>query len=301
MKVSGFTYVRNGIHLDYPFVESIKSLLPLVDELVVVVGDSHDGTREAVENIGDPKIKIVDTIWPADLRKGGKIFALQANIGLDNCSADADWIFTLQADEVLHEKELPIIRQSMEAALHNPKIEGFLFRFLNFYGDFRHFGPSRRYHQHEIRIVRNGINARPYRDSQGFRVFINNDDESTARKLNVWSIPCRVFHYSYVKNPKTQLLKQAEFGSRWHDGEDYVAKFLAANPDGFDYSQIDYLATFDEAHPALMQPRIAAQDWTFNYNPAINNMSAKEKILRWVEKLTGKQFFIYKNYKIVKQ
>ncbi|HSC52431.1 MAG TPA: hypothetical protein VLC98_02345 [Phnomibacter sp.] len=300
MIVSGFTYVRNGIHFDYPFEESIRSLLPLVDEMVVVVGDSHDGTREKVEAIGDPKIKIVDTVWPADLRKGGKIFALQASIGLDNCRADADWIFTLQADELLHEQEIAYIRKNMEEELSNPGIEGFLFKFINFYGDFNHYGPSRRYHQHEIRIVRNHINARPYRDSQGFRIFSEPDNEKTARKLQVKLLNASVFHYSYVKNPKTQLLKQAEFGSRWHDQPNWIQDYLAANPDGFDYSKIDYLASFTGSHPAIMQPRIQGQDWTFNYNPAINNMSVKEKLLRWVERLTGRQFFIYKNYKIVK-
>lgn len=272
----------------------------MVDELIVVVGDSHDGTRDAIVAIGDPRIKIIDTIWPSDLRKGGKVFALQASIGMENCIKDADWILTLQADELLHESELPVIKQFMENALHQNQVEGFLFRFLNFYGDFKHYAPSRRYHQHEIRIVRNGINARPYRDSQGFRVFRQNDDERTARKLKVWSIPCTVFHYSYVKNPKTQMLKQAEFGSRWHDGEDYVARFLAAHPDGFDYGQIDYLSRFDGEHPDLMKPRMAQQDWEFNYDPSASNMSAKERLLYWLEKLTGRQFFINKNYKVIK-
>jgi len=78
-----------------------------------------------------------------------------------------------------------------------------------------------------------------------------------------------------------------------------VDEYLAAHPDGFDYGQIDYLATFDGSHPALMHQRIQQQDWVFNYNPAINNMSLKEKLLRTVERLTGRQFFIYKNYKIL--
>ena len=50
MKVSAFTYVRNGFTIDYPFLEAIKSVLPVVDEFIVVIGDSNDGTREAVEN-----------------------------------------------------------------------------------------------------------------------------------------------------------------------------------------------------------------------------------------------------------
>ena len=51
MKISGYTYVRNGIEMDYPVVESIKSVLPICDEFIVVLGDSQDTTREAIEGI----------------------------------------------------------------------------------------------------------------------------------------------------------------------------------------------------------------------------------------------------------
>ena len=121
MKISAFTYVRNGKTFGYPFIESIKSLMPIVDEYIVVIGDSTDGTREAVEKIGDDKIKIVDTIWDDNLRKGGKVFAQQANIGLDNTSVDSDWLFHLQADEVIHEKDFPVILKSLEENLSNKK------------------------------------------------------------------------------------------------------------------------------------------------------------------------------------
>ena len=37
MKVSGFTFLRNGQKLGYPFVESIRSVLPIVDEFVIAL------------------------------------------------------------------------------------------------------------------------------------------------------------------------------------------------------------------------------------------------------------------------
>ena len=64
--------------------------------------------------IGDDKIKIIDTIWDDDMRKGGKIFAQQANIGFDAASKESDWLFHLQADEIIHENDLGIIKQSLE-------------------------------------------------------------------------------------------------------------------------------------------------------------------------------------------
>ena len=35
MKVVGFTFIRNALTYDYPVLESIQSLLPLCDEMVV--------------------------------------------------------------------------------------------------------------------------------------------------------------------------------------------------------------------------------------------------------------------------
>ena len=152
MKVSAFTYVRNGFTIDYPFLEAIQSVLPIVDEFIVVIGDSTDGTREAVENLNDKKIKIVDTIWDDKMRTGGLIFAQQSNIGIDNCSADADWLFHIQADEIIHENDLPKIKQAMLDNLNDKQVQGLLFKFINFFGDYNYYAPSRRFHQHEVRI-----------------------------------------------------------------------------------------------------------------------------------------------------
>ncbi len=303
MKVSAFTYVRNGLMYDYPFIEAIRSALPLVDELIAVVGDSTDGTRKAIEQIGDSKIKIVDTVWDDKMRSKGLIFAQQSNTGLLNVSKDADWLLHIQADEVLHEKDYPAIRKAMEDYLEDKRVEGFLFRFLNFFGDYNHYAPSRRYHQREIRIIRNNPSYHSYRDSQGFRRFDNlaaYPDEK-GYKLHVIPIDATVYHYSYVKNPSVQLKKQVEFGKRWRENDDWIESYLARFRSGYEYNNIDYLATFQGTHPQVMQRRIMAQDWTFKYNPRHSNMRFKERLMKLLEDITGKQFFIYKNYKLLKK
>ena len=63
MKISGFTFIRNGATLGYPFVASIRSLLPLCDEVIVNVPRSTDDTLEQVEAIGDPEIRVLETEW----------------------------------------------------------------------------------------------------------------------------------------------------------------------------------------------------------------------------------------------
>jgi hypothetical protein len=299
MKVSGYSYVRNGLKYDYPFVQAIRSILPLCDEFIMVVGDSEDGTREAIEAIGDQRIKIVDTVWDEQMRTAGRVFALQANTGLDHVTGD--WAFHIQADEVLHEDDIPCVRAAMEKYDDDPKVEGFLLRFINFFGDYRHYGPSRRYHQCEIRITRNDPHVRSYRDSQGFRIFEHPERqwEEKGRKLHVIPLQARIFHYSHVKNPALQIKKRAEFVRRYHPDE-VVQEWLRTNQ-GFDYQDYDYLKVFEGEHPAVMKKIIEAQDWKFRYDPSRNDMSPKEKLMRALEWLTGKQFFIYKNYKILKK
>lgn len=301
MKVSAFTYVRNGLQLDYPFIESIQSILPITDEFIVVIGDSEDGTRQAVEALHNSKIKIIDTVWDDNIRSGGKIFAQQANIGLDNVSKNADWIFHLQADEVIHEKDLPVIKSAMEKYLYQVKVEGLLFDFINFFGDYMHYAPSRRYHQKEIRIIRNNPHFRSYQDSQGFRSFNNPQNiwEEKGRKLFVKKIDAAVYHYSYVKDPKIQLKKHLAFGNRWQENDDWMNAFIEQNKNGYDYGRIDFLYKFKGTHPAIMQNRIKKKDWNFNYDSSKNDMSFKEKALKLLQDVTGKQFFIYKNYKLI--
>ena len=78
------------------------------------VGRCEDGTLEFVQSIGDPRIKIVESVWDESLRKDGLIYSQQTNIALSRCTGD--WAFYIQADEVVHEDDLPVLRRSMRRA-----------------------------------------------------------------------------------------------------------------------------------------------------------------------------------------
>lgn len=299
MKVTAFSYIRNGFIYDYPFLESIQSVLPLCDEFVMVIGDSVDGTREAVAALNNPKIKIVDTVWSEEAREKGYIFAQQSNIGLDY--ATGDWAFHIQADEVIHEKDYPAIRKAMTDYLNDKNVEGLLFHFINFFGDYKHYGPSRRFHNKEIRIIRPWKSIRSYRDSQGFRKYNNPDAflEEKGEKLHVKQIDATVYHYSYTRNPHKQAQKLLEMARRYEKDEAKIQEIAERFKKGFDFSQIDVLEQFKGTHPAIMQTRIQSQDWEFVYDQPKSNMSFKEKVLYAIQKLTGKQLFTYKNYRTI--
>jgi len=50
MKISGFTMVRNADSYYFPIKESIESILPIVDEFIVALGNNHsdDKTRNNI-------------------------------------------------------------------------------------------------------------------------------------------------------------------------------------------------------------------------------------------------------------
>jgi hypothetical protein len=58
MKISGFTIIKNAVLNDYPIVEAIRSILPVVDEMIILIGDSDDATLALMQSINDPKVKI---------------------------------------------------------------------------------------------------------------------------------------------------------------------------------------------------------------------------------------------------
>ncbi|MEM1218384.1 MAG: hypothetical protein AAGH79_05710, partial [Bacteroidota bacterium] len=68
MKISGFTMGKNTGKLYYPIKEAIESVLPIVDEFVVALGDSDpdDPTEDLIQSIQSDKIKIIRTVWDLD-------------------------------------------------------------------------------------------------------------------------------------------------------------------------------------------------------------------------------------------
>mgnify|MGYP007071621798 CR=1 FL=1 len=105
MKISAFCLTTNAVARKYPFIESIKSFLPIVDELVVIDGGSTDGTLEAIRSIGDQKIKIVcdqDTKWEEDWFYSR--MSHNFNRGWEECTGDV--VFKFDVDWVFHEERI---------------------------------------------------------------------------------------------------------------------------------------------------------------------------------------------------
>lgn len=282
--------IRNGQKFGYPFVESIKSILPICDDFYIAVGKSEDKTLDIVKQIDTEKIKIIETVWDDSLRAGGKVLAVETDKAFHSIPNDTDWAFYLQGDEVVHEQYLDTIKNEMLKWKDDDRIDGLLFKYKHFYGSYDYVGNSEKWYPREIRVIKNNKTIYSYRDAQGFR----KDDD---KKLNVKLIDAYIYHYGWVKNPDVQKAKIQNFEKLYHSDQE-IKKSKVQRADEFDYSEIDTLALFEGTHPKVMQELINNKNWTFDYDLSRNKLTLKSKFKRLVKFLTGIEIG-YKNYKIV--
>lgn len=288
MFVSGFTIIRNGVKFDYPVVEAISSILPLCDEFVVLIGDSDDTTVELIQSINSPKIKIEHSVWDENLREGGRVLAEETNKSLALISPKADWAFYIQSDEVFHEADLPKIRNAMQEYIENDAVQCLVFEHINFWGSYDFIADSHGWVKREVRVFKANQSIQSWKDAMGFR----KDGALLRGKL----VDATIYHYGWVKHPKDQVEKRKDFEKLWHDDE-WVDKNVS-HIEEWDYSQIDSLAPFEDAHPAVMRERIERQNWDFKFDQSQVNITTKEKLLRAIRK-TGWRAGEFKNYKLI--
>ena len=288
MKITGVTIIKDAIKNDYPIVEAITSILPLVDEMVVSIGQSDDGTEDLIKSINSKKIKIFYSQWDLSLRKGGVVLAEETNKALMHVSNDTDWVFYIQGDEVLHEKYHENILTAAKKYLNNPKVLGLLFDFVHFYATYNYVGDSRRWYNKEVRIIRHNKNIQAYKDAQGFRL--------SNKKIEVKQIDACINHYGWVKSPTQMIAKQKNVSQFWNEDTDEWRNYLEIE-DLYNFNDFDSLVKFTGTHPVVMEKRVKAQQWTLDIDISKKKFTLKEKLLYWFEKKTGVRLFDFKNYK----
>ncbi len=289
MKVCGFSFVRNAQKFSYPVIESIQSILPVCDKFIMNVGNSEDDTLEAIRSIPSDKIEIFESTWDESRRRNGEVLSQETNKAFDRVPEEYDWAFYIQADEVVHEKYLDGIRESMEIWLDHPEVQGLLFEYRHFFGSYDFNADSRAWYRNEIRIIRNNKKIRSYRDAQGFRI--------GNRKLRVKPAGASVYHYGWVRPPEVMQQKHVSFNKFYHSDQWVDRKVNHTKV--FDYSSVESIRRFRDTHPGVMKERIREQNWKVELDENRKRYNSTDRILHWIEKRTGKRLFEYKNYHLL--
>ena len=282
MKISGFTFVFNAIRFDYPVVESIKSILPIVDEFIVNVGQDEDGTRSLIESIGDPRIKIIQSRWNPNLDTGGYLFAQQTNVALFNCTGR--WAFYLQADEVVHEEDLALIMEYADKYQEDDRVEGLAFWHLDFWGDYNTILNVYPYRgQRRCRLIKPHRFVLSRGDAAGFTVHPKYKER--GRRIRVVDTGARLFHYGQVRSEQT-LQKKWQSRQKYHSER----RLKNQNIDFYKYFPRQFVAPYQGTHPEIMANRLKKHPVSLD----LSSPSWRTKLTRREKWLLLKNLFVTK-------
>ena len=278
MKVSCFTFLRNVHMLGYPFVESIKSALPLCDEFIVNVGNGEDDTLEMVRSIRDPRIRIIQSSWNEKMRTKGCVFGQQTNIAHFNCTGD--WAFYLQADEVIHEDDIPKITAAMEKYLDDDRVEALVFDFIHFYGNHKTYVWNPHWYRRVPRIIKTSVSSHSPGDGL---VFVVLESNKKGRYPRAALTNAKIYHYGWVRSEL-----------QWNEKMKKLSKYWGNIPiqNNFDYSQIDQMSLreFKGTHPAVMEgwlPKGVASVFEADSNYVLSKKDIRYRIELMIEKMLG--------------
>ncbi len=297
MKVSGFTFVKDAVKYHYPIVETIRSILPVCDEIIVNIGlPDTDGTSKYIKkNIKNKKLKMIYTEWDPLLKVKGRIMAQQTNIALYQCTGD--WCIYLQADEVLHESDYKKLLKSMKDNLKNDRVEALLLNYIHFFGSYKTYVDSYHWYQKEVRILKNHLGITSWRDAQGFRL--------DGKKLNVKQTECNIFHYGWVRPPEAMIAKKAYQDSLHHKNRIYN-KEIEKKRLFFDFiNQIDpfIINDFKKTHPEVMKDKVKKWKYVFDKSKSTHKLSSKEirhRVVNIMYRIFKIKIGEYRNYKLIK-
>jgi glycosyltransferase involved in cell wall biosynthesis len=244
--IGGSVFIRNAIKYDYCILESIKSILPL-DQVVVLDCQSDDGTTEMLEEFckHHSNIKFVkNAVW--ECAPNFERLAILANIAISHLDG-MDWHFMIQADEVLHESSIRVIRNVVGS------YETIMCRRIHVWKDFdhqiRHDIPNQRKPASDQVIRLGKMSQLATGDAENLEAgFCNNN----------WTDKIVLFHYGFVR--KNEVLKVSDM-QKWFNGPNIGVdpRIIAMQGDGIFRPEVFFddseLCKIDMPHP------IVARDW----------------------------------------
>lgn len=200
MRFSGLTIVRNAISNGYPIAEVLDCFRVICDEIVVCDGFSDDGTFEFLCSQSD--VVVYQDVWDLSSRCGLE-FARITDLGFGRCGGD--YVFYLQADELLHHSDIGRIPGLIG------DVGSLSFDILHIRYDFA-FKLNSGYDR-AIRVVRNSGGVRSEYDAYTFSGDVH-------PVLHV-SVP--VYHVGYVFI-KSILRKMINHANYFYKGEETYAR-----------------------------------------------------------------------------
>ena len=247
-----YQFIRNGTKYDYPFIESLESAIPIADKIMICECESEDDTLVRLEEFQakyPDKVEIIHREW---------IKHYLELSGIANYAATflkTDWKWQLQSDEVLHEKDYDLIRDTLQNA--SPSTTAIRVHYHHMLANF----------ETEFNFCYENI-IRIARRNSGWSLMGDACELGLGDHNNVVDSKIEVFHYGKVHNGEVGWTKEWDFQHLFTDigfpdpkmkemeeklGQkfcDYVYLFESNIKD-------KKVWRFEGTHPAIMTERIA--------------------------------------------
>ncbi|MBK22438.1 MAG: hypothetical protein CME70_00415 [Halobacteriovorax sp.] len=287
-KIYGFSFLKDGVRFDYPFVEAFTSLAGVAEEIYIALGQNDDGTKAILEKL--PTIKIIDTVWDMSrMGQGGLIFSEQTNIALEKLREDhgheeSAWGIYLQSDEVIHENSYEKLREDIKKA-DAQGCDAISFRYFHFWQSHYSIAINKRWYPVEIRAVKLNSKVLNHGDAQGFSGF-----------SKVYESDVYIHHYGHVRDEEKRQEKQKFLIKSIRASEKFQKYFKREQRAFAETKTLPLLLN----HPAVMKDRIERMGESFSKSPSPkvyivgNKDNFKEETLKkinalevnWVDKLS---------------
>jgi glycosyltransferase involved in cell wall biosynthesis len=203
-----------------------------------------------------------------------------------NCSGD--WVFYLEADEVVHEDDLQTIKSSMQKYLHDDEVEALVFDYLHFYGNQNSYLWSPGWYRRAPRILKNTI--RSYAPDGLFWLVL--EKNKIGRYPKAALVGATMYHYGWVRSEEQMNLKSKQVQQYWSKSHQSI-----------DYSQIgqQIIKEFRGVHPEVMKNWLPDAFEVYHADPAyrLTRKEKKHQLMLMLEKFLGLELS-KKHYKLVR-
>lgn len=210
--------IKNGIRQGYPFWESLQSCLPFANEIVISEGGSDDGTAECIAKFiskygtsNGPEFRVFRDNWNEKPSQYGEVIAWISEKNFRRCAYE--WVYYLQADEVIHEGNVEFIKSVANGTAGN--FNSVSFEFCHFIHSWEPL-PKKIAYDQAIRMVRNRHDIKFLGDAWNFQGSI----EPVCRPDK---IPCKLYHLGWVF-PENCDIKKVEHGKLYSRHVEYQAQ-----------------------------------------------------------------------------
>ena len=291
--ISGFSFIKNGLSLGYPFLESVKTIEPLCNEIIINVGfenpecTNDDGTYEYLrDHLNSSKFKFLKSWWDPEISSQGLILSQQTNIALSKCKGETCQY--IQGDEAIHENDLKAIELGHKEMIDRNDLHGLVFNYIHFYGNTNIFRETRSVYRREVRAIKNNINIKSWKDAQGFRF-------ENSTKISAKLIDATIYHYGWARPQEIMNKKIKSFEKLYH-GKNHVTE------NEFGFKKIWGLKEFKGNQPEILKEWVKNNTHNFNLMDLPKAYGIKEwdlMISDFIESVTGYRIGEYKNYKLI--